>query len=173
MDSSFFQQLYPFIDLPKTISVPITTLKPAISRKAVEKFDLNIADTTQLISLFGIGTKRAERIVSYRDRLGGFISFGQLHEVYSLDSAVINELKNKTFIQPQFIPHQLNINRITEKELGRHPYIKFKLAKAISAYRFQHGDFKSVDDLKKISILDDLTFQKLKPYIQVTQNSGN
>jgi DNA uptake protein ComE-like DNA-binding protein len=131
----------------------------------IEKFDLNTADTTQLIKVYGIGSKLSRRIVTYRDKLGGFVSRAQLTEVYGLDSAVIRELFKKSFIHENFKPRVININTAPEKELGEHPYIKYKLAKAITTYRFQHGAYNSVDDLKKIVLIDNVKFEKIKPYL--------
>ena len=47
------------------------------------------------------------------------------------------------------------------------PYIRFALAKAIAVYRFQHGEFDSAEALKKIALMDEPTFEKIKPYITV------
>ncbi|WHZ08371.1 MAG: hypothetical protein OJF59_002124 [Cytophagales bacterium] len=171
MDSLLYQRLAPFIDLPEVTEVKNTNQKISASKPkektTVKKYDLNQADTSQLIAVYGIGSKLSGRIISYREKLGGFISLHQLHEVYGLDSMVIKELQKKFYINDQFIPRQLNLNKVSEKELAQHPYIKFKLAQAIKAYSFQHGKFQSIDDLKKIALLDEATFQKIKPYFTV------
>ena len=91
----------------------------------------------------------------------------QLAEVYGLDSAVINQLKKRTFIRDDFEPRQINVNAADEKELTSIPYIKFHLAKSIAAYRFQHGEFKSIEELKRIALMDDSIFEKIKPYLTV------
>jgi len=170
MDTVLYKTLYAWIDLP--IEKPLKTFeekeKQVASKKAEkEKFDLNQADSSQLVSVYGIGSKLSIRIIKYRDRLGGFISNNQLTEVYGLDTIVINELKKKAFIAENFKPKVIEINTATEKDLATHPYIKYAIAKAITAYRFQHGSFKSVDDLTKIAIIDKPTFEKIKPYLSL------
>jgi competence protein ComEA len=168
MDSLLFKKLIPFIILPEAISKEKFAQKTEIKEKPFAvKFDLNKADTSQLIKIYGIGQKLSLRIIAYRDKLGGFISQSQLNEVYGLDSVVVKELLSKSFIEKGFYPRQVNINNGTEKDLGAHPYIKYKLAKAIVAYRAQHGPFASIDDLKKITILDEITFLRMKPYVTV------
>jgi competence protein ComEA len=165
MDTAFYQQLYKFIDLPER--KPIAT-KPRTERKQkiiATKIDLNLADTSQLIKLYGIGKKLSERIVKYRDRLGGFIVTSQLKEVYGLDSAVIKTILTKYFIENNFTPKQLNINSATEAALKSHPYVSNKLAKLIVAYRFQHGKFKEIDDLLHIRLLTENEFEKVKAYL--------
>lgn len=168
MDSSLYARLYPFIDLPiekstKAFQSISNEKKPLTASK--EKFDLNLADTVQLIRIYGIGSKLSQRIIKYRNSLGGFISMNQLQEVYGLDTAVVAELNKKTFVSLDFKPNQLDINSATEKELATHPYISNKLAKAIAAYRFQHGNFTSLEDLTKIALVDEAFYTKIKPYL--------
>src|SRR5258706_14664541 len=98
MDSTLYQRLIPFISLPENISKEKTSKKFETREKpAVAKFDLNQADTSRLVKIYGIGPKLSLRIVSYRDKLGGFIFQSQLQEVYGLDSTVVRELISKSF----------------------------------------------------------------------------
>jgi len=48
-----------------------------------------------------------------------------------------------------------------------HPYIKWNLANAIVEYRNQHGNFTAVEDLKKLSLITEEVFAKIKPYVVV------
>jgi len=168
MDSGLYKRVFAFINLPEERETKKSAL-PAINETAVslpkEKFDINQADTTQLISIYGIGSKLSQRIIKYKNQLGGFISMNQLSEVYGLDTAVINELNRKAYITTDYQPKKININSATEKELSTHPYIKYSLAKAITTYRFQHGNFNSVEDLKKIALIDETFYNKIKPYL--------
>ena len=177
MDSILMARLYSHIDLPEKINSTGTRHYPTYAKAPVDRpvvsavrlapFDLNLADTAQLIQLYGIGSKLSRRILTYRDRLGGFISQDQLTEVYGLDSVVINQLKKRTFIREDFRPRQINVNAADEKELRSLPYIKLHLAKSIAAYRFQHGDFASIEELRQIALMDASLFQKIKPYLTV------
>lgn len=134
-------------------------------KKQQPKFDLNAADTSQLKSVYGIGPVIAKRIVTYRTNLGGFINLNQLFEVWGLDSTVVIRLTEKTVIATGFTPTKLAINRCSEQELARHPYLRTKLARAIVNYRLQHGDFGSIDDLKKIAVMEEKVFLRIEPYI--------
>jgi DNA uptake protein ComE-like DNA-binding protein len=170
MDTALYSNIYAWIDLPVERPVKKLEEKKEIElaqKRSKEKFDLNLADSSQFISVYGIGSKLSVRIIKYRDRLGGFITTNQLSEVYGLDSVVISEIKKKTFITENFQPKTLELNSASEKELAAHPYIKYSIAKAITAYRFQHGPFKSIDDLMKIAILDKGAFEKIKPYLSL------
>jgi competence protein ComEA len=48
-----------------------------------------------------------------------------------------------------------------------HPYIKYNLANAISQYRKQHGNFNSVEEVKKIMIVTDEIYKKASPYLTI------
>lgn len=168
MDSMFYFSIEKYIDLPQQVVKPSPVKYPEEKpRPAFVKFDLNSADTSQLIKIYGIGVKLSARIVAYRQKLGGFVSFQQLSEVYALDTAAIRELKAKSFIREDYQPAQLNVNTASEKELAAHPYIKYKLAKTIAAYRLQHGPFRSLEQLKEIVTIDEAKFQQIKPYLSV------
>ncbi len=171
MDSLLYQDLLPFMLLPEQITkekkelIYTKTEKP--TKNAVILFDVNTADTAQLKTIYGIGEKLSLRIVKYRESLGGFIGKEQLQEIFGLDSAVVSRLMKKSFIAENFQPDQLNLNQATEEELDRHPYLTKKEAKAIITYRFQHGAFSSVEDLKKIQLLPASTITKIKPYVRL------
>ena len=128
-------------------------------------FDINQADTLQLASVRGIGPSLSRRIAKYRDLLGGFSGKHQLYEVYGLDSAVVDELLRKGFLGEATGIRRLRINQATEQELDAHPYVSPRLAKVIVAYRVQHGNFGSAEELKPIKILDEATLRKLAPYL--------
>ena len=170
MDTAFYHQLEPYILLPdKHVQKLLAESKPAVpfarARKEFLKFDINMADTAQLKKIYGIGEKRALRIVAYRDKLGGFVSMEQLAEVYTLDSVVIEKLSQASFIVDKFIPQKIHINTASDRELAAHPYLVKSVAKAIVAYRFQHGKINSVEDLRKIQAFDAKTIQKITPYL--------
>ncbi len=169
MDTMLYQKIYSYIDLPKEkASDNISKVKSTENRLVAKvKLDLNLADTAQLDKVYGIGKKLSERIIKYRNRLGGFVSINQLKEVYGLDSMVVKNITEKFMVTESYLPIQLNINSASEKELGLHPYLSFKLAKAITVYRFQHGQFISLDDLTKVQLLNENDFKRIKPYLTV------
>jgi competence ComEA-like helix-hairpin-helix protein len=70
-------------------------------------------------------------------------------------------------VLPDYRPRQILLNSVTEKELAAHPYFSYKLAAAIVAYRFQHGNFTSIEDLVNLKLVTEKDFQRIKPYITV------
>jgi len=133
--------------------------------KPIPLFDINKADTSILQTVKGIGSVLSNRIISYRAGLGGFVSTNQLHEIYNLDSTTINNLLNISFISKEFKPTSIFINTMDEKQLASHPYITWKQAKLLIAYRNQHGNYNSKEDLLKVYLLNEEWYKKIAPYL--------
>jgi len=170
MDSALFERLYPFINIrPKIIISESNHSKELEYKKSAPLVlrDLNLADTTQLKFIKGIGSVLALRIVKYRNALGGFIDQNQIKEVYGLDTSVVKKVQSGFYVEPSYRPTQLNINIATESDLSNHPYIRSKIAKLIVAYRFQHGSFAEIADLLKIDLIDQTTFDRVSPYLTI------
>lgn len=170
MDTVLYQHIRSYILLPDEIVKTLPALKTTEPFKPKEKpqpFNLNEADTTQLQKIYGIGSRLALRIIKYRDKLGGFVSQRQLNEVYGLDSTVVNRVAAASYLPEQPAVKTINLNTAEEKTLAAHPYFGYRIARAIVAYRFQHGNFKSVDDLGKIPLITKENLGKLLPYVTV------
>jgi competence ComEA-like helix-hairpin-helix protein len=126
--------------------------------------DINIADTSAFISLPGIGSKLALRIVNFRDKLGGFYSIDQISEAYGLPDSTFQKIKQYLKLDYSSVK-KININTATVDELKAHPYIKFSIANPIVAYRNEHGQFSKVEDIKKVMAVTDEIYKKISPYL--------
>lgn len=164
-DSAWFRLAREWIDIPQPERSKPSSQKKRIQART-EPIDINMADSIQLLSVYGIGPALSKRIRAYRERLGGFIVMEQLQEVYGLDSVVIRKLVEKFFVDRNFQPRKINLNTVTQ-ETFRHPYLKWKEANAILAYRLQHEKFQSIDQLKEIEILSSSWLEKIRPYLTV------
>jgi competence protein ComEA len=162
MDTALYRQLYHAINLPEKIQTDQSPQVNAAPEKII--FNLNEADTATLEKINGIGPVLAKRIVKYRNILGGFIKPEQLKEIYGLDSIVADRVIKASFVSGDV--KQININGASESELDVHPYINKAMAKAIVTYRFQHGKFKSVDEIRNIVLLSPVT-DKVIPYLKI------
>jgi competence protein ComEA len=169
LDSAFYKTIEPWIALPHKTKreVPQNEVVPSKPKLSKKQFNINTADTTTLQQLYGIGPTLSKRIISYREKLGGFVSKEQFYEIYGLDSMVINRLAIACFIEDGFEPKRLDINEVTQRELEAHPYVSKNIAKAIVQYRFQHGKFTAVQDLTKLQVMDTLAISKVSPYLTV------
>lgn len=134
------------------------------NNKAKLVVEINSADSAELVKLNGIGPAFASRIIKYRKLLGGFVQKQQLQEVYGLDSLKFQQIEENIKLDPGKIA-KLNLNTVSAEELRKHPYFKYKLVNAIVQYRQRHGSFKNVEELKKIYLIDQETFEKIQPYV--------
>lgn len=132
--------------------------------------DVNLADTTALMKLKGIGAAFAKRIVMYRNKLGGFYKKEQLMEVWGIDSSLYN------FIEPYVVVgnhiRKIDLNKVELNQLKNHPYLNFNVANSIIQIRNRIGGFKNVEDIKKSVILKPETYEKIKPYLIVLPNES-
>lgn len=127
------------------------------------QININTADTLAFIALPGIGSKLANRIINFRQKLGGFYKLEQIGEVFGLADSTFQKIKPKLICKASDI-QQININSATIEQLKAHPYIKYQIGNAVIQYRNQHGNFQSVADLKQIQIITDEVFEKIVPY---------
>jgi competence protein ComEA len=171
-----YRKLAPFIALPSRAQKrAIAAKRPAragypqkpLSRYRLTAFDINTADTSQLKKIRGIGSKLSGRIIRFRDKLGGFAHIGQLGEVYGLPPEVVDSLHKYVFIQQGFSPQQIALNTAPLEELQAHPYLGYRTARLILAYRTQHGPFKSLEDLSQIRQLSAGQLEKIRPYLRL------
>ena len=125
--------------------------------------EINAADSLELERIRGIGPAFALRIIKFRRRLGGFYRKEQLLEVYGMDSLKYDQLKDQIQVNTGLV-RRLNINTFTVEEIRHQPYLTFKQMNAIIQYRTQHGLYKSIDDLRKIAILNEEIIRKIEPY---------
>jgi competence ComEA-like helix-hairpin-helix protein len=126
--------------------------------------ELNTADSAQLTTVHGIGPSFAMRIIRYRYRLGGYYNKEQLKEVYGIDAAKYNEIKNELTINRGAIT-KININTISFASLRQLPYLDYKQASALIEYRNQHGKYASMDDIRSVAIITPEIITKIEPYI--------
>lgn len=190
LDDSVYQRLAPFMQLPDeapqreyasnrpgpdgkfppsaTIGAEAMPGKFPRKPRNLQPFDLNRADTTQLMQIRGIGAGRAKWVVKYRNQLGGYLREDQLDEVFVLRDApdLRDSLKKYTFVASGFAPQGVNVNAASFDELYLHPYIGKPRARLIVAYRQQHGPFRSLDELKKVPVLKPEDVEKLRPYLR-------
>src|SRR5438128_8804556 len=62
----------------------------------------------------------------------------------------------------------VNVNTATKEQLDALPGIGPVKAQAIIDYRTKNGNFKSIDDLKKVPGIGDATFDKIKGDVSLT-----
>ena len=138
--------------------------KKPFEKKVIAPVDINAGDSAAFDALPGIGGGYSRRIINFRNRLGGFYKVEQIAETFGLPDSVFQKIKPLLKISGNDVK-KLNVNTAKEEELKAHPYIRWQLAKVITEYKKQHGDFKTLQDLKKIMTIDEETYNKISPYL--------
>ena len=168
-----YRELEPYIRISSDYTTPAAslvgeeehyerdTLKYPIKVEVPSSINLNTADTLQLRKVPGVGEAFARRIISYGQRLGGYVSPEQLREIEDFPADAI----------PYFVVNRpnirkINVNQLTLNQLQRHPYISFYQAKAIMEYRRLRGPLQSLDDLKLHRDFPPEAINRLKPYVE-------
>jgi len=159
-----YSKLEPYILLPDTTEKKeYHTTKKDYSKK----IDVNTADAKQLTNLKGIySEKYAVIIIKHRDQLGGFVSKEQLKDVWNMTPETYKGFINQIVIG-KYEPKKININSSSAQQLKSHPYINWKTANAIYKYRKANGQYKKVEEIKKIHLISKKTYLKIAPYLKL------
>ncbi|KAB1062705.1 helix-hairpin-helix domain-containing protein [Salibacter halophilus] len=133
-------------------------------------FELNTCNAEELQEIYGIGPAYSGRIINYRDLLGGYLSVGQLKEVYGINDSLYSQIAPYFTVTNRDSIKKININEADAYEIGKHPYITNYLAIQIETYRRENGKFENLEDLREHRLLNDVLYIKIAPYLKVTKN---
>lgn len=149
------------------------SIKPRLTKSAptfTQKFpqgtivELNTADTTVLKKVPGIGSAFANRIVKFRNLLGGYYTVEQLREVYGIDAEKYAQL-SAWFIADTARIQKTAINHLSFESLARHPYISYKQARVIVRMRERKGVISGWETLSLLEEFTEEDIAKLNPYV--------
>lgn len=125
--------------------------------------ELNKSDTTELKKIPGIGSVFANRIVKYRNSLGGYVSAEQLKEVWGIDEELYNKIQ--MYLTVESNPQKLKVNKLGLDQLKSHPYINYKQAKVIIDLRERKRNLTSINRLALLEEFTQEDIERLKPYL--------
>ena len=134
--------------------------------KQITLINLNTADTTEFMKIYGIGAFYATQIIRYREKLGGYFTKEQLFEVWKMTNEAYDKIKDHVFISEKDVK-RININSVTIEELKVHPYLKWNQANSIVKMRIQRNGFKNIEEIKESVLIDSETYEKLFPYLSL------
>lgn len=168
----FFEERLPVSDIQEDRSKSINNIKYNSSESASERpvyqkravINLNNCDTSQLISLPGIGPVLSVRIIKYRNLLGGFASVEQLKEVYGLSAETYDLIKGRVIADTTLIT-RININSAGYKELARLPYFEKYEVTAILKYKDLKGRIERINDLVDNKLIPAEKVPRVRPYL--------
>lgn len=131
-----------------------------------ELVEINSASIEDLIKLSGVGNSFAERIIKYRNLLGGYYEKDQILEVYGMDSTRYLGFFQELCIDTNLII-QINLNEADFKTLIRHPYLNKYQTEAILKYRELKINFSSIEQIYQNKLLTKDEYLRLKPYLKL------
>jgi len=172
VNKDMFERLKPYIKIapaPEQQPKDSTTYPPQAQFAKTESkiyIDLNTVDTLEITRIRGIGRSYARRIISYRERLGGFYNTNQLTEVYGFPKDLLSSIQDQIWVDTLAI-NTININLVDYQELRRHPYLTDYQAKAIIYYRETMSNFSKIEDIRANKLIDEQTYQRIKPYLTI------
>jgi len=159
-----------YLKLEPYILLPENSVKKEYAKDKkgyTKKVDINTADAKELTNLKGIySEKYAAIIIKHRDKLGGFASKEQLKDVWNMTEETYNGLVSQVVIG-KYEPKQININTSSAQQLQTHPYIDWKTANSIYKYRKANGNYRNVEEIKKIHLINKKTYLKIAPYLKI------
>ena len=129
--------------------------------------DLNRATAEELRAVKGIGDILSQRIVKFRDLLGGFLVEEQLGHVYGLEPEVVERALQDFRILESVSITKININQASPWDISKLVYINYGLAARIVAYREANGGIASFDELKEIEDFPSERLDIIKLYLQL------
>jgi len=173
-------KLIPYIRIAGQRQTFIKSGKEQISYKPKPAaIDINTATVEQWKALPAIGDVLSARIVKFRDKIGGFTSIAQVKQTYGLSDSAFQIIE--PYLRLSGVPQQtatvipqrtiatnkININSASVNQLKSNSHIPEQVAQAIVIYRSQHGNFSSVEDIKKIVFINDEMYKQVAPFLTV------
>ncbi|MEZ5671802.1 MAG: helix-hairpin-helix domain-containing protein [Thiotrichaceae bacterium] len=124
---------------------------------AADKVDINTADALTLAHVMeGIGEKKAEAIVKYRQEHGFFNSIQELEKVAGIGAKTIEKNKDK-------LVASVDVNQASAETLVKAlDGISTESAAALVEYRGKHGAFKSIEEIAQVPGLAKEAFERNK-----------
>jgi len=160
-----FKELEPYIAIVEAKQTTKDSIKsPSTTKIKNIVVDLNSADTTELMKVYGLGRGYAKAIVRFRQQTGGFVIVEQLRELYGMSEENFNKISPSCKINLELVK-KIQINTASVERLNAHPYLNFYESKAIYEYRRRKGKLQNANELKAISELKPETIRKIQPYL--------
>ena len=135
-------------------------------KKKMRVTQINTAGLDDWKSLPGIGDILSERIIKFRNKLGGFHSVYQLQEVYGVSSETFERIHSVLRCNGSI--EQMDLANVEFKSLLSHPYFSYEDVKAIFNYQ-KKKVITSSEQLQQVVDKDASWIKKVWPYIK-TEN---
>ncbi|MCW1147401.1 ComEA family DNA-binding protein [Flavobacterium lacisediminis] len=172
VSNAFLLKISPYFKFPDWVKNKGTATSekfhkflPKEKEKIIQK-DINVATREDLIAVYGIGEKLADKILQEKEKLGGFVSMEQFQFMWGISPEAISDLEKRFTIKSQIGIKKIAINDLSQKELAKFPYFNYALAKEIVIYRTMNSGIKNIDDLTKIKGMPNEKIKIIALYLE-------
>lgn len=172
VSNSFLSKISPYFKFPDWVKNKGTATSekfhkflPKEKVKIIQK-DINAATREELIAVYGIGEKLADKILLEKEKFGGFVSMEQFQFIWGISSEAIADLEKRFFVKSPEGIKKIAINDLSMKELAKFPYFNYALAKEIVVYRTMNSGIKEIADLTKIKGMPNEKIKIIALYLE-------
>ena len=172
VSSDLLQKISPYFKFPDWVTNKSATsykkfqMYPSKEKVAIIQKDINAATKEDLIAVYGIGEKLADKILIEKDKFGGFVSLEQFQFIWGISPEAIEDLQKRFFVKNTSSILKVAINELSIKELAKFPYFNYALAKEIVIYRSMNNGIKEISDLTKIKGMPNEKIKIIALYLE-------
>ena len=172
VSSDLLQKISPYFKFPDWVTnKSVTSYKkfqtyPTKEKVAIIQKDINAATKEDLIAVYGIGEKTAEKILIEKEKFGAFVSMEQFQFIWGISPEAIEDLQKRFFVKNTSTITKIAINELSIKELAKFPYFNYTLAKEIVIYRSMNNGIKEIADLTKIKGMPNEKIKIIALYLE-------
>jgi len=178
------------VNSQEVVAKDADSLQVVIEKDIEVKYDLRIVTKEDLMRIRGIGEKKAEDILSYRN-IHGFNTREDLLNVKGIGQATFLKIK-ENFVEfgipvikndtlklayerevTEIKVIKINVNTATYDDLLKVKGIGPVKAKEIISLREKKGKFSNLIELKEVKGIGDKTVEKISEFLTTGDNDGN
>src|SRR5690606_2240727 len=168
---SLLRKLEPFFKFPVFAASENKAAREKYQKRSFPVQDLNEATPEALIEVNGVGEVLSQRIVRYRESIGGFRDEVQLNDVYGLSPEVVERIKERFRILKPHGGEKQDLNEISVLSLSEIPGFSYELARELVEYREQRKRIDSFEELGKIKGFPVEKLDRIQLYLTIDESN--
>lgn len=170
VSDTLLNKISPFFKFPDWVTNPkvTTTYKSKRTWKTTEeKGDINTATVVELEDIEGVDAQSADRVIKYRSKIGGFLIYKQVYDVYDVPYDTKRAILDEYTVQKVPVVTKINANTASASDLSTVPMLSFELAMEIINYRTLREGITSIEELSEIEGMTPYKFERIRLYLKI------
>lgn len=172
VSNAVLEKISPYFKFPEWVSAKqeksnktFQVYVPREKKEVIVK-DINLATKEDLIAVYGIGEKLADKILIEKEKFGSFVSMEQFQFIWGISPEAIQDLQKRFVVKNTNSITKIAINDLSIKELSKFPYFNYSLAKEIVIFRTMNNGIKEIADLTKIKGMPNEKIKIIALYLE-------